>query len=89
MFEDQKCCVGLKKDGGWAIPHDPEGWMESTQCDEPVVWLEAYTDFADTTLPVCQTHRPLIQMPYADFKAFEAGLRPFPAKGSTSRKRRK
>lgn len=72
MSGDQKCCVGLKKDGGWVIPHDPDGWTESVQCDEPVVALEKYADFDDTVLPVCVKHRPLIQMMYADFKAWQA-----------------
>lgn len=72
MFENEKCCVGLRKDGGWVIPHDPDGWTDSTQCEEPVVWLEPYADYADTILPVCGKHRPLIQLIYADFMESEA-----------------
>jgi len=72
MSEDQKCCVGLKQDGGWVIPHDPDGWTDSVQCEEPVAWLEPYADYVDTILPVCETHRPLIQLIYTDFKASEA-----------------
>ena len=72
MFEDQKCCVGLKKDSGWVIPHDPDGWTDSVQCDQPVAWLEPYADFEDTALPVCEMHRRLIQLLYADFKESEA-----------------
>ncbi len=71
-FEDQKCCVGLTKDGGCVIPHDPDGWTETEQCDLLVVALEAHADFADTVLPVCAKHRPLIQELYADFKVWEA-----------------
>ena len=37
MFEDRKCCVGLNKDGGYLIPHDPNRWTESVQCNQPVV----------------------------------------------------
>jgi len=72
MFENEKCCVGLKKDGGWVIPHDPDGWTESVQCNENVVALEAYADFADAVLPVCEKHRSLIQLIYADFKESES-----------------
>jgi hypothetical protein len=72
MFENEKCCIGLKRDGGYVIPHDPDGWTDSVQCDEPVVALERYADFKDTILPVCAEHRPLIQMIYEDFKAWEA-----------------
>ena len=79
MFEDQRCCVGLKKDGGWVITHDPDGWTDSVQCDEPVVTMEKYADFEDTALPVCEKHRPLIQLIYADFKASEARRQRFTA----------
>jgi len=76
MFEDQKCCVGLQKDGGCVIPHDPDGWTESVQCEHPVVALEAYAYRDDTILPVCAKHCPLIQMLYVAFKAWEAGGQP-------------
>lgn len=72
MFENEKCCVGLKRDGGWVIPHDPDGWTDSVQCDKPVVWMEQYADFEDATLPVCVKHRALVQLLYEDFMASEA-----------------
>ncbi len=72
MFENGKCCVATRKDGGRVVPHDPDGWTESVQCDQPIVALEAYANFDDTTLPVCAGHRHLIQMVRADFEAFEA-----------------
>jgi len=58
MFEDQKCCVGLQEDAGYVIPHDADGWMDSVQCNQPVVALEKYANFDDTILPVCGEHRP-------------------------------
>jgi hypothetical protein len=76
MFENEKCCVGLKKDGGSVIPHDPDGWTESVQCEEPVVAMEKYADLGDTVLPVCAKHRPLVQMIYADYKAWQAAGQP-------------
>ena len=67
MFDNEKCCVGLKEDGGCVIPRDPDGWTESVQCNQPVVALEKYADFEDTVLPVCTKQRPLVQRLYADF----------------------
>ena len=77
MFRNEKCTVGLKEDGGWVIPHDPDGWTESVQCNQPVVALEKYADFDDTVLPVCGNHRALIQELYADYKAWEAAGKQF------------
>jgi hypothetical protein len=52
MLQNDKCCVGLLKDGRYVIPHEPDGWTDSVRCDRPVVALEKYADFDDTLLPV-------------------------------------
>jgi hypothetical protein len=75
MIENKKCIVGLKKDGGYIIPHEADV-THSVQCDQPVVAMEKYADFDNTVLPVCEKHRHLIQMLYEDFKAWEAAGKP-------------
>jgi len=42
MTENEKCIVGLKKDGGWVIPYDADGETESARCDQPAVAEEQY-----------------------------------------------
>jgi len=76
MFENTKCCVGLKADGGCVIPHDPDGETQSVQCEMSVVTMEKYGNFDYQVLPVCATHRHLIQRIYADYKAWEAAGEP-------------
>lgn len=71
MTEIKKCFVGLKKDGGYVIPH-MQDVTQSVQCDQPAVAMEKYADFDYQVLPVCEKHRPFIQMLCADFKAWEA-----------------
>ena len=44
MIENTKCIVGLKKDGGYIIPHEPDV-TPSVQCDQPAVAMEKYADF--------------------------------------------
>jgi len=76
MLESKKCIIGLKKDGGFVIPHDPDGRTQSVQCDQPAVAMEKYADFDNTVLPVCEKHRHLIRMLYEDYKAWEAAGEP-------------
>lgn len=75
MNESKKCVVGLKKDGGYVIPHVPDV-TQSVQCDQPAVAMEKYGDFDSRVLPVCEKHRHLIQMLYEDYKAWEAAAEP-------------
>ena len=67
----QKCCAGLKSDGGCIVPHHPY-LTETVQCDLPVVAMEHYRDEDGCALPVCEKHRHLVQAVYADIKASEA-----------------
>jgi len=68
MIENEKCAVGLKKDGGYVIPHVPDV-TQSVQCDRPVVAMEKYGNFDYQVLPVCEKHRHLIQMLYEDISS--------------------
>lgn len=71
MLDNEKCCVGLKSDGGCVIPHDPD-WTETVQCELPVVAMEKYQDEDGHALPVCLKHLHLVRGIYRDIKAAEA-----------------
>ena len=71
MIENEKCAVGLKEGGGYAIPHVPDV-TESVQCDQPAVTFEKYGDFPHQVLPVCEQHRHLIRGLYEDYKRWES-----------------
>ncbi len=64
MLENEKCIVGLKKDGGWVIPYDADGETESARCDQPAVAEEQYGPWDYQVLPVCEKHRNLVRMLY-------------------------
>lgn len=69
MFENEKCSVGLKADGGFVIPHDPDGETQSVPCHLPVVAMEKYGPFDFQALSVCETHRHLVHKIFEDLWA--------------------